>query len=72
LTIEGVPSVEACRRLASLGIFASHGNFYAQTVTERLGVAEEGLVRLGCACYTTEEDVDRAIEGVRSIARGQL
>ena len=48
------------------GIFASHGNFYAMTVVERLGLGEAGLVRLGCACYTTDEEVARVIEGVRS------
>jgi selenocysteine lyase/cysteine desulfurase len=39
------------------------------TVVERLGVANEGLVRVGCACYTTAEEVDRVIEAVRAIAR---
>jgi selenocysteine lyase/cysteine desulfurase len=33
---------------------------------KRLGV-DEGVVRAGCACYTTEEEVDRLIEGVREI-----
>ncbi len=35
------------------------------TVVKRLGVAEQGLVRLGCACYTTDEEVARVIEGVQ-------
>jgi selenocysteine lyase/cysteine desulfurase len=30
---------------------------------------EQGLLRAGCACYTTEEEVARLIEGVRDIAR---
>ncbi len=38
------------------------------TVVERLGVGDDGLVRLGCACYTTDEEIARVIEGVRSIA----
>ena len=58
-------------RLARRGIFASHGNFYAQTVAERLGHERDGLVRLGCACYTTSDDVDRVIDGLRGIAGGQ-
>jgi selenocysteine lyase/cysteine desulfurase len=58
------------RLLADRAIFASHGHFYAMTVVERLGVADHGLVRLGCACYTTEEEVARVIERVRAIARG--
>jgi selenocysteine lyase/cysteine desulfurase len=52
------------RHLAGRGVFVSSGDFYASTVVERLGV-KGGLVRAGCACYTTEEDVDRLIEGVK-------
>jgi selenocysteine lyase/cysteine desulfurase len=52
------------------GIFASHGDFYAMTALQRLGLADQGLVRLGCACYTTDEEVSRVIDGVRAIARG--
>ena len=43
------------------------GDFYAQTVIERLGLAPEGLVRAGCACYTTIEEVDRLVSGVREL-----
>jgi cysteine desulfurase family protein (TIGR01976 family) len=70
LVVDGVPSAEVAAGLARRGIFASHGNFYAQTVAERLGQSERGLLRLGCACYTTEADVERAIEGIRLIAGG--
>jgi cysteine desulfurase family protein (TIGR01976 family) len=68
--VDGLPPVEVCRRLADRGIFASHGDFYASTVIERLGRAGEGLVRVGCACYTSEEEVERFLDGVREIARG--
>jgi len=68
-TVQGIAPAEVARNLAELGVFVSHGNFYAATVVERLGLAAEGLVRAGCACYTTGEEVDRLIEGVREIAR---
>jgi selenocysteine lyase/cysteine desulfurase len=68
-TVAGVPSSEAARRLAERGLFVSHGDFYAMTVVERLGLALEGLIRAGCACYTTEEEIDRLIEGVRELKR---
>lgn len=68
-TIEGCPSAEAARRLADKGLFLSHGDFYAATVVERLGLAEEGLLRAGCACYTTEEEIDRLLDGVNELAR---
>jgi cysteine desulfurase family protein (TIGR01976 family) len=66
-TVAGIPSTEVCRHLADRGLFASDGNFYAMTVVERLGLAREGLVRIGCACYTTEEEIERLVEGVRTI-----
>jgi selenocysteine lyase/cysteine desulfurase len=53
------------RELVSRGLFLSNGDFYATTIVERLGHARDGVVRAGCACYTTEEDVDRLIDGVR-------
>jgi selenocysteine lyase/cysteine desulfurase len=71
LIVRGIPAREVCIGLAHRGIFASYGNFYAQTVAERLGQSSDGLVRLGCACYTTEEEVERAIESVRAIAKRQ-
>jgi cysteine desulfurase family protein (TIGR01976 family) len=71
-TIAGLASTEVARRLAARGLFLSHGDFYATTVVERLGLGAEGLVRAGCACYTTEEEIDRLIEGVGEIANGRV
>lgn len=67
--VSNVPSTEVARRLAERGLFASHGDFYAQTVIERLGLAPEGLVRVGCACYTSDEEIERLVEAVQEIAR---
>jgi cysteine desulfurase family protein (TIGR01976 family) len=67
-TVRGAPSSEVARRLAERALYLSHGNFYAATVIERLGLVPEGLVRAGCACYTTSEEVDRLITAVRAIA----
>src|SRR5262249_49814199 len=67
-TIEGCTSTDAARRLATKGLFLSHGDFYAYTIVQRLGLAPEGLIRAGCACYTTEEEIDRLIDGVREIS----
>ena len=59
------PSDDVARELVSRGLFLSNGDFYATTIVERLGHARDGVVRAGCACYTTEEEVDRLIDGVR-------
>ena len=66
-TIDGCTSTDAARRLAEKGLFLSHGDFYAATVIERLGLEPEGLIRAGCACYTTEDEIDRLIAGVNEI-----
>ncbi|MCA1593964.1 MAG: cysteine desulfurase-like protein [Acidobacteria bacterium] len=67
-TVRHVASTDVARKLAARGVFVSHGDFYAATVVERLGLGEEGLVRAGCACYTTPEEVERIVEGVCQIA----
>lgn len=66
-TVDSVTSTSVARQLAEKGLFLSHGDFYAATVTERLGLGGEGLVRAGCACYTTQEEIDRLIQGVSEI-----
>ncbi|MDP9178540.1 MAG: aminotransferase class V-fold PLP-dependent enzyme [Gemmatimonadota bacterium] len=68
-TIEGIHSREVARSLAERGVFCSHGDFYAMTVVDRLGLSEEGLVRAGCAAYTTSEEVERLVEEIRSICK---
>jgi selenocysteine lyase/cysteine desulfurase len=66
-TVNGVPSIKVAEKLAERGVFLSHGDFYAMTIVERLGQAPRGLVRAGCACYTTPEEVDRLLAGVRGL-----
>ena len=66
-TVKGIHSREVARSLAERGVFCSHGDFYAMTVLERLGLSEEGLVRAGCAIYTTREEINRLVEAVHSI-----
>jgi cysteine desulfurase family protein (TIGR01976 family) len=66
-TIEGVTSTDAARSLAEKGLFLSHGDFYAWTVVKRFGLEPEGFIRAGCACYTTEDEIDRLLNGVDEI-----
>jgi cysteine desulfurase family protein (TIGR01976 family) len=64
-TLRDVPAAELTKYLVKRGIFTSHGDFYAQTVVEKLGKSEQGLLRVGCSCYTTIEEIDRLLAGVR-------
>lgn len=70
-SLDSVESEAVVRQLADRAVFATHGDFYASTVVERLGHARDGLVRAGCACYTTDLDIDRLVEGVRAIANAR-
>jgi len=68
-TVSGVSSTDVARELAGKGLFLSHGDFYAASVIDRLGLRPHGLVRAGCACYTTSDEVERLIKGVEEIAK---
>jgi cysteine desulfurase family protein (TIGR01976 family) len=61
-------SDEVARELVSRGLFLSNGDFYASTIVARLGHARDGVVRAGCACYTSDDEVERLIAGVSEIA----
>jgi cysteine desulfurase family protein (TIGR01976 family) len=69
-TVDGWTSEAVARALADEALFLSHGDFYALTVVRRLGLEREGLVRAGCACYTTRDEVERLIAAVRTLAAG--
>jgi cysteine desulfurase family protein (TIGR01976 family) len=67
--VAGKPSAAVAAALAEHGVFVSHGDFYATSAVRALGYERDGLVRAGCAAYTTAEEVARLIDGVRQIAR---
>lgn len=62
--VAGMPSQDVAVALARRAVFVSNGDFYATTVVRRLGHEPDGLVRAGCACYTTRDEVERLLEGV--------
>jgi len=68
-TLRGFSTDDVAIALAKQGVFVSNGDFYAATIVERLGLVPDGLVRVGCSCYTSEDEVDRLIDGVRALAR---
>lgn len=68
--VAGLSSTAVAVDLAERGVFVSNGDFYAMTAVDRLGHAKDGVVRAGCACYTTAEEVDRLVEGVRALSKG--
>ena len=63
-SVAGVSSEQVAVALAHDGCFVSNGDFYASTVAKLLGKAVDGVVRIGAACYTTREEIDRVLHGV--------
>lgn len=70
--VQGFASEQVARFLAPRGVYVSNGDFYATTVARRLGLADEGLVRAGCSCYTTADEIARLVSGVRALVQGTV
>jgi cysteine desulfurase family protein (TIGR01976 family) len=68
-TIAGMSCDDVAIALAERGLFCSHGDFYAATVIERLGVGSDGVVRVGCSAYTTADEIARVVRTVGELAR---
>lgn len=66
--VEGRDPLEVCRHAADHGYFIAAGDFYASTLSRRLGLAETGgFVRAGLAPYNTEEEVEGFLEVLRGL-----
>jgi cysteine desulfurase family protein (TIGR01976 family) len=69
-TVADTPSDDVADGLAEEAVFVSTGDFYATSVVRRYGLTSRGgLVRAGCAAYTTADEVDRLLAGVERLAR---
>jgi cysteine desulfurase family protein (TIGR01976 family) len=69
LTVDGVPPRTVCERLAHRRIFAWHGNYYALSLMEALGLQDHGgAVRAGFLHYNTREEADRLIAALAELA----
>lgn len=66
-TIEGYDGEAISAFLAERGVNAPAGNFYALEVSRSLGLGDAGGVRVGLAPYSSVDDVDRLIAGLRAL-----
>jgi len=55
--------------LCARNVLVGAGEFYAYEPATRLGIMPAGGLRLGMAPYTTESEVDRALEGLAEFLR---
>lgn len=70
-TLANMAPSEACRLLCEeYGVFVADGDYYATTLADTLGINRNGgWIRAGMAPYTTEEEVERLVRGVRALMR---
>lgn len=68
-TIEGVDSQVVRQHLADLGVNAPASHFYAWEASRRLGLGDQGGVRVGLAPYTDDSDIDRLVQGLSTLPR---
>jgi len=66
--VDGIEPGDICKKLAEEhSIFLAAGHFYASTLGHVLNVNDSGgWVRAGLAPYSTEEEVDRLIDAIKS------
>ncbi|MDX1892106.1 cysteine desulfurase-like protein [Mycolicibacterium sp. 050158] len=62
LTFDGHPAAQIAIALAGRGMNAPAGSFYALEASRRLGLGDEGGLRVGLAPYNTDDDVDRLLD----------
>lgn len=64
LTIEGRDTIDAYEFLAARGVDAPSSDFYALEASRRLGLGDDGGLRVGLAPYTNDDDIDRLLGGL--------
>ena len=67
--LKGISGAEVHKHLAGLKVNAPASNFYALEVSRALGLGDTGAVRAGLAPYSTKEDVDRLVAGLRQLVK---
>lgn len=69
-TVDGIANQVVRQHLADQGVNAPASHFYAWETSHHLGLGAEGGVRVGLAPYTDDSDIDRLLEGLRTLPRG--
>lgn len=68
IRVEDMPSLDVATRLGEQGFFVWEGNYYAINLSEELGVeASGGMVRIGCAHYNTNDEIDRLLLAIETL-----
>jgi cysteine desulfurase family protein (TIGR01976 family) len=71
-TLEGHTPRAIAERLAADNIFVWDGHYYAVETVQRLGLAQSGgMLRVGAAHYNTAQELDRLLEVLDGLQRGE-
>lgn len=70
VSLAGRKTRDAYEFLATRNVLAPAGQFYAYEPYRRLGIDDEGGLRLGLAPYSTAEEVDRALAALTDFLAG--
>ena len=70
ITIDGMSSGDAVKKLVERDIAVRNGDFYALRCLEALGIQDpqDGVVRISLVHYNTEQDVSRLVEALGELA----
>ena len=71
LNVDGLDSAEVADALSSgWGIACRAGAHCAPLMHRALGTERQGIVRLSCGWFNTEDEIDTTVAAVRAIAEG--
>ena len=62
-----VPSGDLYQAMVEKRVNVPAHNFYALEVSRKLGLGDDGALRAGLAPYSTRDDVDRLVSGLREV-----
>ena len=66
-SFKGFESAEIYKAMAKKSVTLPASNFYALETSRKLGLGDAGALRAGLAPYSTREDVDRLVAGLKEI-----
>lgn len=66
-SFEGFESAEIYKAMAKKSVTLPASNFYALETSRKLGLGDAGALRAGLAPYSTRDDVDRLVAGLKEI-----